>query len=117
MQLRAYPVEKIEALTGAEQKHLDRENGILRFEKPACGAVVCRYTGGLEPIPAAILQACTLVTQALLQTADNGGKTLMSERLGDYQVMFYQGKEGQAASLEGLSPAAAALLAPYRGNV
>lgn len=115
MHLRGYPVAEVSLLTGARQKHLDKENGILRFEAPVCGAVSCTYTGGLEAIPTPIRQACALIAQALMQAADNGGKSMMSERLGDYQVMFYQAKEGRESELDGLSPAAAALLAPYRG--
>lgn len=114
MQLRAYPVEEILEIEGAQVKHLDAENGILRFERPAAGAVRCRYRGGMDEIPMAIRQACALMAQALTESAGNGGRALMSERLGDYQVMFYNNQESRTASAEGLSPAAAALLAPYR---
>ena len=115
MQLKGYPVQEVGSLTGAEMKHLDAENGIVRFVRPVIGAVSCTYTGGLGTVPAAIRQACALLAQAIEQSADNGGKTVMSERLGDYQVMFYNATEGRETKLEGFCPAAAALLNPYRG--
>lgn len=115
MQLKGYPVQEVGSLTGAEMKHLDAENGILRFARPVTGAVSCTYTGGMGTAPAAILQACALLAQAIEQSADNGGQTVMSERLDDYQVMFYNATEGRETKLEGFCPAAAALLNPYRG--
>lgn len=117
--LGAYPVESIASvcLDGVELTSwkLDDAAGILRFPRRVCGQLEVSYRGGYEEIPAAIMQACALITLSLRRSMENDGQTLMSERLGDYQMMYYQ-QQSSAQSTGAISPAAEALLLPYKNR-
>lgn len=116
--LEAWPVEKIRSVTmNGETVNgwlLDADHGILMLPDGCCGLLTVKYTGGPEDIPAALKQACALTVLAMSRAIENGGQTLMSERLGDYQMMYYNNPAGSA--IPALSPAAEALIAPYRGR-
>ena len=53
-----------------------------------------------------------LMVLSLRRSIENDGQALMSERLGDYQMMYYQ-QQGTAASI---SPVADALLLPWKNR-
>lgn len=116
--LEAYPVERVDKVTvdGREiaDWKLDAANGILRLPWHIEGLLEVTYTGGMEHVPMAVKQACALIALSLNSAMENEGQTLMSERLGDYQMMYYQpGAKGQSMSV---SPAADALLTPYKNR-
>ena len=114
--LDAYPVERVDyvGLDGAELDGwtLDAESGILTLPQRVCGRIEVEYRGGFTEIPAAIKQACALMVLSLRRSMENDGQALMSERLGDYQMMYYQ-QSGAAASI---SPVADALLLPWKNR-
>lgn len=114
--LEAYPVEAVHSvrLDGATLVGwtLDAEAGILTLPQRMCGQLEVAYRGGFAEIPAAIKQACALMVLSLRRSMENDGQALMSERLGDYQMMYYQ-QQGAAASI---SPVADALLLPWKNR-
>lgn len=117
--LEAYPVEQVTSvrLDGIELTDwkLDDEAGILRFPRRVCGQLEVSYRGGFDEIPPAILQACALIALSLRRSVENDGQTLMSERLGDYQMMYYQ-QQSSSQGAGAISPVADALLLPYRNR-
>ncbi len=117
--LEAYPVERVSSalLDGIEltEWKLDDEAGILRFPRRICGQLEVRYRGGFAEIPAAIQQACALIALSLRRSVENDGQMLMSERLGDYQMMYYQ-QQPTSQGAGAISPAADALLLPYKNR-
>jgi hypothetical protein len=121
--LKAYPVETLTEITfdgvGVTGGYLDKDAGLLyreggRIWPPMPGGYLVKYTGGLEPVPAPIKQAIALLVAALNNTVENKGQQVASERLSDYQVSY--SRPADAAGLEVLSVAAAALLRPYRSR-
>lgn len=112
--LDAYPVKSVQSvkLNGAEVTgwQADAERGIMYLPEPCRGILEITYSGGFTKAPAAIQQACALMVASMIRSAEAGGQAIMSERLGDYQMQFYQ------SGTEKLSPAAEALIAPYRGR-
>ncbi len=114
--LEAYPVESVTAVrldgVALDQWQLDAENGILRLPWNVEGLLEVEYTGGLEEIPIAVKQACALIALSLNTSIENSGQMLMSERLSDYQMMYYQQQNGSAS----ISPAADALLLPWKNR-
>ena len=119
--LKAYPVESVMevAMDGAPVPgvFLDADKGLLyrtggRQWPPLPGGYVVKYTGGLTTIPAPIKQAVAMLVAAMNNTVENKGQQVASERLSDYQVSY--ARPADAAGLEALSVAAAALLRPYR---
>lgn len=116
--LEAYPVETVTAvrLDDGEltQWQLDDQAGILRFPRRLCGRLEVQYRGGFTEIPTAILQACALIVLSLRQSMANEGQVLMSERLGDYQMMYYQQQTASGSAT--ISPAATALLLPWKNR-
>ena len=117
--LEAYPVMSVSEvlLDGVplEKWQLEEESGILRLPWNVEGLLEVKYRGGLNPIPMAIRQACALMALSLNSSVVNDGQSVMSERLDGYQMMYYQPKQesGRAPSL---SPAADALLLPWRSR-
>ena len=121
--LKAYPVGSVSEITmegvpvpGAS---LDEEKGLLyrgfgRAWPSIPGGYRVTYCGGLMEIPAPIKQAIALLVAALNNTVANKGQQVASERLSDYQVSY--ARPADAAGLEALSLAAAALLRPYRNR-
>lgn len=114
--LDAYPVETVRyvRLDGAtlDGWTLDTESGILTLPNRMCGRLEVEYRGGFTEIPAAIKQACALMVLSLRRSVENDGQALMSERLGDYQMMYYQ----QAGAATSISPVADALLLPWKNR-
>ena len=122
--LHAWPVTAIESVTDANGARSDyillTARGQILLDRPVSGQVTVTYTGGLEPIPADIEQAEALIVSSLSQAQQNGGQTVVSERLGDWQATYSPSAHaGGGARLEGLggvSMAAMALLDPYRAR-
>lgn len=120
MLLKAYPVTEIESVTDGDGSPLayraNMDSGILRLNAlPAGGCVTVIYTGGLEDIPSAVKYAVALLTQAIGVSAENGGRSITSERLDGYSVTYSE--NDNSGPLPSLSRAAAALLAPFRGRI
>lgn len=117
--LKAYPVAAIADISDeigmVTDYRADLEAGIVRLARPTRGDITINYTGGCATIPGAVKYAVVLLAQALISAGEYGGTNIMSERLDDYQIMYYN-KENASASVPALSRAAAALLAPYRGR-
>lgn len=117
--LEAYPVKHVAAVrldgTDVDGWQLDDAAGILRLPQFCEGLLEVEYEGGLEETPMAIRQACALIALSLNSSMENEGQTVMSERLDGYQMMYYQAKQdsGQAPAL---SPAADALLMPWKNR-
>ena len=121
--LHAYPVDSLVSVTldgeevdGCEVCEL---SGILALPRysPGGDQLYVRYIGGFpdDAIPTPIKVACALIWRAISQATDNNGQQVVSERLDGYSVTYVT--PGQAVSgLDRLAPAAAALLAPYRGK-
>lgn len=117
--LRAYPVESVERVTmngdEAPYDYLVRDSGLL-FRRDGWpeipGGYEVTYTGGLDPIPKAILQAVALMVSTMAGVTDNKGQLIASESLSDYRVSYV--RMAETAGIGGLCPAAAWLLAPYR---
>jgi hypothetical protein len=118
--LDGYPVASVSSVTvdgkNVTDWKLDGENGILRFDEAVDGLVEVSYVGGLEEIPRAMKQAAALIVGSAQKSLENGGQTLMSERLSDYQMMYYQPTGGGAGGVASISPAAAALLLPWKNR-
>lgn len=121
--LKAYPLDPgtVVNLEGVVEAgiSLDAEKGLLyrgggRIWPAIPGGYRVTYTGGLSEIPAPIKQAVALLVAALNNTVENKGQQVASERLSDYQVSY--SRPADAAGLEALSVAAAALLRPYRNR-
>lgn len=121
--LKAYPMKygTVISFEGAIVSGvvLDNEKGLLYREDgrtwPSMpGGYHVTYTGGLSEVPAPIKQAIALLVAALNNTVENKGQQVASERLSDYQVSY--ARPVDAAGLETLSVAAAALLRPYRSR-
>lgn len=115
--LEAWPVTEVASVQVDRQEtdgwELDAERGILLLERPAVKRVTVLYTGGLDAVPEPVKQAVVLTALAIRTSTEHQGQTLMSERLGDYQEMYYNAAEGNQLSAV-LSPAAEALIAPWR---
>lgn len=115
--LDAWPVTEVRAVkidgAATERWLLDAERGIILLDRPPHALVAVEYTGGLDYVPVPIRQAVALTALAIHSSVEHKGQTLMSERLGDYQEMYYNAAEGKTISAA-LSPAAEALIAPWR---
>ena len=72
------------------------------------------YTAGYDELPGPLQTAQELLAAALKTAADNGGQQITYQALDGYQVT-YSSKYQTGDSLTMLSPAAAILIAPYKG--
>ncbi len=115
--LPAWPVDEVRAVRADGQAVadwlLDGPRGVLLLPLTPARLVEVEYTGGVDEIPAATRQAAGLTVLAMSRTVENSGQTLMSERLGDYQEMYYN---SESTTTQALSPAAEALIAPWRAR-
>ena len=121
--LRAYPVDSLVSVTldGVELEGCDvlKGSGILKLPRDAPQGewLRVRYVGGFAPadVPHPVKVACALIWLAISQATDNHGQQVVTERLDGYSVTYIS--PAQAVNgLDRLAPAAAALLAPYRGK-
>lgn len=117
--LNAYPIDETQAIEAALNgepigDYTILSNGLLLLGpgKPA-GILEVRYAGGYreDAMPEPIKIACALTITALRTAQESGGRQVTSEKLDGYAVSYAQQAAGQG--LANLSPAAAALLAPY----
>lgn len=122
--LHAYPVDSLISVTldGVEVDGCDlyENSGVLKLpaDAPHGDRLRVRYVGGFAPadVPQPVKVACALIWLAITQATDNNGQQVVTERLDGYSVTYISPAQA-VAGLERFAPAAAALLAPYRGKV
>lgn len=120
--LHAYPVEEIVSVTDAAGKSLsyqiEMQEGVLRIIGTPPDRVKVVYRGGYDEMsmPMPIKYAAAILAQGLQKAVESGGQILMSERLSDYQVMYYNASGSGSGNTSAIAPAAMALLAPYKGR-
>lgn len=126
LRLRGYPVAKVDSVKAGDDEiadyQLDAETGLLYrdggWPMESTGYEV-KYTGGLgPPYPSALAQAAMMLAMQMKASAEQGGMSAASERLGDYSITYMspRGAAGTASGLDALNPAAAALLRVYMGG-
>ncbi len=122
--LKCWPVSSIAQITDEAGKEITEyrligATGELRLDEPFTGELTVIYTGGYDPVPADINLAIALSAGAMLQSIETGGQVIASERLGDWSASYASAAGGNGAAgsgSAGLSPAAMALLEPYRSR-
>lgn len=122
--LRAFPVDSLISVTldGVEVEGCEvyENSGVLKLPMDMLRGerLRVRYVGGFAPsdVPQPVKVACALIWLAITQATDNNGQQVVTERLDGYSVTYISPAQA-VAGLERLAPAAAALLAPYRGKV
>ena len=121
--LRAYPVDSLVSVTldgvAVEDCGLCERSGVLvlPWNVPGGARLCVQYVGGypLDAVPQPVKVACALIWLAISQATDNHGQQVVTERLDGYSVTYISPAQA-VGGLDRLAPAAAALLAPYRGK-
>lgn len=125
LKLYAYPVEDVKSVTvngvAVSGWILDDANGLLfcgrwgeRWPETRQGIRVA-YTAGYEPMPEVLQLATALLAQALMEANQASGQIIASERMDLYSVS-YLSAQADRQGLDGLAPAVASMVWPYRSR-
>ena len=107
--VKAYPTESVSSVkvNGKEVDGyvIDPEIGVIHLASrfgsrdEAYGyEVEVVYTGGYDEMPAAVTQACLLLTDRFYASAEEEGQLVQSEKLGDYSITYAKYSVGDDAS-------------------